>query len=65
MLDTEFMSQIQEIVNSCTNSNIQKAFFSATLPAGAERIAMEMLHDPIRVVVGLKSVQLLLLFCLS
>jgi len=65
MLDTEFMSQIQEIVDSCTNSNIQKALFSATLPAGAERIAMEMLHDPIRVVVGLKSVRLLPLFCLS
>jgi len=62
MLDTEFMSQIQEIVNSCTNPNIQKGFFSATLPAGAEKIAMEMLHNPIRVVVGLKFVLLLPLF---
>jgi ATP-dependent RNA helicase DDX52/ROK1 len=54
MLDTEFISQIQEIVNSCAHPNIQKAVFSATLPAGAEGIAMEMLHNPIRVVVGLK-----------
>lgn len=40
----------------CTHVNIQKAVFSATLPAGAEKIAMEILHDPIRVVVGLKYV---------
>lgn len=58
MLDTEFMSQIQEIVNSCTNPNLQKALFSATLPSGAEKIAMEMLHNPIRVVVGLKDTPL-------
>lgn len=56
MLDTEFLSQVQEIVAACTHSNLQKAVFSATLPAGAEKLAMEMLHDPIRVVVGLKCV---------
>lgn len=56
MLDAEFLPQIQEVLASCTCTNIQKAVFSATLPAGAERIAMEMLTNPIRVVVGLKSV---------
>ena len=56
MLDSEFFPQIQEILASCTFPSIQKAVFSATLPAGAERIAMEMLTNPIRVVVGLKSV---------
>ena len=56
MLDTEFLSQVQEIVASCTYPNVQKAVFSATLPANAEKIAMSMLKDPIRVVVGLKSV---------
>jgi ATP-dependent RNA helicase DDX52/ROK1 len=54
MLDTEFLPQIQEIVASCTHVNLQKALLSATLPAGAEKIAMAMLRDPIRVVVGLK-----------
>ena len=34
--------------------NLQKALLSATLPAGAEKVAMAMLRDPIRVVVGLK-----------
>ncbi|KAE9409340.1 P-loop containing nucleoside triphosphate hydrolase protein [Gymnopus androsaceus JB14] len=58
MLDNEFLPQIEEIVAACTYPNIQKAVFSATLPANAEKIAMDMLHDPIRVVVGLKDTPL-------
>ncbi|KAG5729796.1 ATP-dependent RNA helicase CHR1 [Termitomyces sp. T112] len=58
MLDSEFFPQIEEILASCTHPNIQKAVFSATLPANAEKIAMEMLRDPIRVVVGLKDTPL-------
>lgn len=54
MLDSEFLPQVEEIVAACSHMNLQKAVFSATLPAGAEKIAMGMLHDPIRVVVGLK-----------
>jgi ATP-dependent RNA helicase DDX52/ROK1 len=56
MLDAEFLPQIQEIVASCTHVNMQKALLSATLPSEAEKIAMAMLQDPIRVVVGLKYV---------
>ncbi|KII94424.1 hypothetical protein PLICRDRAFT_36695 [Plicaturopsis crispa FD-325 SS-3] len=58
MLDTEFLPQVQEIIAACTHEQVQKAVFSATLPAGAEKIAMEMLHDPIRIVVGLKDTPL-------
>jgi ATP-dependent RNA helicase DDX52/ROK1 len=54
MLDQEFLEQIEEIVAACSHVDLQKAVFSATLPAGAENIAMKMLRDPIRVVVGLK-----------
>lgn len=54
MLDPEFLPQIQEVVESCTHSSLQKAVFSATLPSGAEQVAMAMLKNPIRVVVGLK-----------
>ena len=54
MLDSEFLSQVQEIIAGCSHSRVQKAVFSATLPAGAEKLAMDMLHDPIRLVVGLK-----------
>lgn len=56
MLDAEFLEQIQEVVAACTRENVQKTVFSATLPANAEKIAMDMLRDPIRVVVGLKYV---------
>ncbi|KAG5646061.1 hypothetical protein DXG03_004484 [Asterophora parasitica] len=58
MLDSEFFPQIEEILATCTHPTIQKAVFSATLPAGAEKIAMKMLQDPIRVVVGLKDTPL-------
>lgn len=54
MLDSEFLSQVEEIVAGCSHSDLQKAVFSATLPAGAEKMAMDMLHNPIRLVVGLK-----------
>lgn len=54
MLDVEFLGQVQEIVAACTHDRVQKAVFSATLPANAEKVAMAMLRDPIRVVVGLK-----------
>ncbi|KAI0005368.1 P-loop containing nucleoside triphosphate hydrolase protein [Russula compacta] len=58
MLDQEFLTQVREILEACTNENIQKAVFSATLPAGAERVALDMLRDPLRVVVGLKDTPL-------
>jgi ATP-dependent RNA helicase DDX52/ROK1 len=54
LLDTEFLEQIQEINEACTHPSLQRAMFSATLPAGVEKIAMSMLQDPIRLVVGLK-----------
>ncbi|EIW86386.1 P-loop containing nucleoside triphosphate hydrolase protein [Coniophora puteana RWD-64-598 SS2] len=58
MLDAEFLSQVQEIIAACTHPNLQKAVFSATLPAGAEKLAMAMLRNPIRIVVGLKDTPL-------
>lgn len=58
LLDAEFLSQIQELVAACSHPNVQKVVFSATLPAGAEKVAMDMLRDPIRVVVGLKDTPL-------
>jgi superfamily II DNA/RNA helicase len=54
MLDTEFLTQVQEIVANCTHDGLQKAIFSATLPASAEKLAMSMLQNPVRIVVGLK-----------
>lgn len=64
LLDSEFISQVQEIIAACTHENLQKAVFSATIPTGVEKVAMQMLHDPIRVVVGLKCVTILSLIML-
>jgi len=58
MLDQEFIAQVQDVIAACTHESIQKAVFSATLPAGVERVALDMLQDPIRVVVGLKDTPL-------
>lgn len=54
MLDSEFLDQIEEIFAGCSHPDVQKAVFSATLPANAEKVAFDVLRDPIRVVVGLK-----------
>lgn len=58
MLDPEFLSQVQEVIAACTHPDIQKAVFSATLPAGAEKLAMGILRNPIRIIVGLKCVSI-------
>ncbi|KAG2109598.1 P-loop containing nucleoside triphosphate hydrolase protein [Suillus discolor] len=58
MLDPEFLSQVQEVIAACTHPNIQKAVFSATLPAGSEKLAMGILRNPIRIIVGLKDTPL-------
>ncbi|KAJ7225996.1 P-loop containing nucleoside triphosphate hydrolase protein [Mycena pura] len=58
MLDAEFFPQFEEILAACSHPKLQKAVFSATLPANAEKMAMQMLRDPIRVVVGLKDTPL-------
>ncbi|KAH8834929.1 P-loop containing nucleoside triphosphate hydrolase protein [Flagelloscypha sp. PMI_526] len=58
MLDDEFLPQIEEIIAACTHADLQKAVFSATLPAGAEKLAMGMMTNPIRAVVGLKDTPL-------
>ncbi|CAG7846001.1 ATP-dependent RNA helicase ROK1 [Serendipita indica DSM 11827] len=58
LLDPEFASQVEEIVGCCSNPACQKAVFSATLPAKAEKTVLNMMNDPIRVVVGLKDTPL-------
>jgi ATP-dependent RNA helicase DDX52/ROK1 len=56
LLDREFLPQVQEILGACSSSGIQKAVFSATLPAEIEKLALKILHNPIRVVIGMKYV---------
>ncbi|KZV95617.1 P-loop containing nucleoside triphosphate hydrolase protein [Exidia glandulosa HHB12029] len=58
LLDTEFLEQVQEIFAACSHKELRTAVFSATLPAGVEEMAMQMMRNPIRIVVGLKDTPL-------
>ncbi|EJD55245.1 P-loop containing nucleoside triphosphate hydrolase protein [Auricularia subglabra TFB-10046 SS5] len=58
LLDTEFLGQVQEIYSACSHKELQTAVFSATLPAAVEELSMQMMRNPIRIVVGLKDTPL-------
>lgn len=55
LLGPDFLPQVEPIVEACTNDEVQKCLFSATMPAGAEELARRWLKDGgVRVVVGVK-----------
>jgi len=58
LLDNEFYEQTSELIAACTHPKVQKAVFSATIPSGVEKTVMNLLNNPIRVVVGLKDTPL-------
>ncbi|KZT42784.1 P-loop containing nucleoside triphosphate hydrolase protein [Sistotremastrum suecicum HHB10207 ss-3] len=58
LLDSEFLEQVNEVIAACSHPELQKAVFSATLPANAEKVALGMMRDPVRIVVGLKDTPL-------
>ncbi|RIA95792.1 P-loop containing nucleoside triphosphate hydrolase protein [Glomus cerebriforme] len=55
LLELGFLEQTDEIFAACSNTKIQKALFSATLPSSVESLASNFMKDPIRVVIGLKN----------
>ncbi|KAJ3046564.1 RNA-dependent ATPase rok1 [Rhizophlyctis rosea] len=55
LLELGFLEQVDEIMASCTNDNLQKALFSATIPSGVEALAKSFMKDPVRVVIGAKN----------
>ena len=54
LLELGFLEQTDEIFAACSNTKLQKALFSATLPSGVEALANNFMKDPIRVVIGLR-----------
>jgi ATP-dependent RNA helicase DDX52/ROK1 len=46
---------MDEIFASCSNDNLQKFLFSATIPSNVEQLAKSVMKDPIRVVIGQKN----------
>ena len=55
LLEQGFLAQTDEILAACTNPNLRKALFSATLPASVEELARTFMVDECRVLVGQKD----------
>ena len=55
LLEQGFLTQTDTILAACTNPNLRKALFSATLPAGVETLAQTFMVDECRVLVGQKD----------
>ncbi|KJE90181.1 hypothetical protein CAOG_08519 [Capsaspora owczarzaki ATCC 30864] len=47
-----FLEQVDEILAACSNPNITRALFSATMPSGVEEVARTLLNQPLRVGIG-------------
>jgi len=52
LFEMGFVEQVDTIVAGCTNTDLQRVLFSATLPQSVEELARSVLHDPIRIIVG-------------
>ncbi|KAI9293257.1 P-loop containing nucleoside triphosphate hydrolase protein [Neoconidiobolus thromboides FSU 785] len=55
LFEMNFIEQIDEIIAACTSPELRKAMFSATIPAGVEKLATTIMHDAVRIVVGNKD----------
>lgn len=55
LFELGFVEQIDAVVNACTNPQILRSLFSATLPDAVEELARSIMHDAVRIVVGEKN----------
>jgi ATP-dependent RNA helicase DDX52/ROK1 len=56
LFEMGFSEQIDACLSACTNQQIVKTLFSATLPETVEHIARSVLRDPLRITVGERNV---------
>lgn len=49
-----FLEQMDDIMAACTNDNLVKSLFSATIPSSVEELARSVMADPVRIVIGEK-----------
>ncbi|DBB08240.1 TPA: hypothetical protein ACH3X3_008419 [Trebouxia sp. C0006] len=52
LFEQGFVSYIDRIILACSNPDIVRGLFSATLPEGVEELASSVLQSPLRLVVG-------------
>lgn len=55
LFEQGFIQQTDSILEQCTAPDLQRAMFSATIPAGVEEIANNIMFSPVRVIVGKKE----------
>ncbi|EPY54204.1 ATP-dependent RNA helicase Rok1 [Schizosaccharomyces cryophilus OY26] len=55
LFEEGFVEQTDEILSACTNPNVCKSLFSATLPSTVEELAQTVARDPLRVIIGTKD----------
>lgn len=55
LFEQGFVEQTDAVLLHCTNANIRKSMFSATIPSGVEDMAHSIMRDPIRVIIGHKE----------
>jgi ATP-dependent RNA helicase DDX52/ROK1 len=52
LFESDFVEQADGVFAACTNPNLQRAMFSATIGDRAERLARAIMFNPVRVIVG-------------
>lgn len=68
LFDKTFVEQTDDILAACTDPNLQKSIFSATIASNIEEIAHSIMMDPVRVIIGHKEganndIEQKLIFC--
>ena len=54
-LDSGFAEQVDEVFAACAHPRLVRALFSATMLPGIEELARTVLHDPLRVTIGVRN----------
>jgi len=52
LFELGFLEQVDEILAACTNKQMQRSLFSATIPQQIEDLAKTILRDPINITIG-------------
>lgn len=55
LFDQGFVEQTDDILSNCSNVQLRKSMFSATIPSGVEAMGNSIMRDPVRVIIGHKE----------
>lgn len=55
LFDMGFFEDVSLILKQCTNANLNKAYFSATMQPAIEAVLKEEMADPVKLTIGIKN----------